>query len=568
MSGWRRAVGAFIGVALLSGLALAVTGSSSVATSFAVAQRTPVARTAANPPPVSGHDLLSALNIAANPAAELVFLVDLSDSMSASAGGLYPYVREQLADYLDTLADQEPDDQVAVITFGNPGTARVIYGPAAPTSDIGLPSDAHEGTTDFGQAFSRALDLLSQPAPGVQAGGVVLLSDGGMSAPKDRLYDGGSGYAAPGWAQLHARAAGLQIPVTGYAVPLTTNPAYIANQKTALSTVFSSVETLPGGTTDLSGELDVLREQVVYEEVSQAVAPDNGRGVRVTWSGLSGTGTSTGTSTGAGPLDLTGPGRRTVQVTFTSLASKVPLYVTGLHAVSLGGAHVTVSGLPVVVPLKPGASITVPVTLTWQKKTVGTSLRGGTRSLSGLLRLTGTVGSAWTQTLKPAFDDLNFAPGGLSGNVARLTAKAAVASDLRERIGQALAVLVAVIVACVVWRMLLFGTLTLMTVDGEQGRAILWLFPLLRFRTRRMIRRKGSMVVTKQPFGDTRITVRLWLKGMPSHKIRLGPGGTAMAAGVEITHRRLFRRQAGQGHGGEANDPLLRSAVANSSPDR
>jgi hypothetical protein len=303
---------------------------------------------------------------------------------------------------------------------------------------------------------------------------------------------------------------------------------------------------------------------VVYEEVSQAVAPDNGQGVRVTWSGLPGT----GTGTGAGPLDLTEPGRRTVQVTFTSLASKVPLYVAGPHAISLGGAHVTVSGLPGVLPLKPDSSVTVPVTLTWQKETVGTSLRGGTRPLSGLLRLAGTVGSARTQTLKTAFDDLNFAPGYLSGNVARLPAKAAVASDLRERVGQALVVLAAVVVACVVWRMLLFGTLTLTTVDGERGRAVLWVFPLLRFRTRRMIRGKGSMVVTKQPFGDTRITVRLRLKGMPSHNVRLGPGGSAMAAGVEITHRRLFRRQAGQGHGGEAGDPLLRSAIADSSPDR
>ncbi len=327
--------------------------------------------------------------------------------------------------------------------------------------------------------------------------------------------------------------------------------------------MFSSVETLPGGTTDLSGELDVLRQQVVYEEVSQAVAPDNGRGVRVTWSGLPGTGT------GDGPLGLTEPGRRTVQVTFTSLATKVPLYVAGLHAISVGGVHVTVSGLPVVLPLKPGASVTVPVTLIWQKKTVGRSLRGGTSTLSGLLRLAGTVTSAWTQTLKTAFDDLNFAPGVLSGNVARLTAKAAVASDLRKHVGQALAVLAAVIVACVLWRMLLFGTLTLTTVDGEQGRAILWWLPFLRFRTRRMIGRKGSMVVTRQPFGDTRITVRLRLKGRPSHKIRLGPGGTAMAAGVEITHRRLFGRQAAQRHGGgEARDPLLRSTTADSSPDR
>src|SRR5262249_7122167 len=194
---------------------------------------------AADPPAVSAQGILSALGVASNPATELVFLLDLSDSMSASSNGPYQSVRQQLPQYLTTLARQEPQDQVAVITFGNPGTARVIYGPATPQAEIGLPGDAHQGTSDFGPAFAKALDLLAQPPSGIQAGGVVLLSDGGMSAPNDKTYDGGQGYGASGWKGLHDRAAGLTLPVTGYAVPLTENPDFVANQQKALGTVFS-----------------------------------------------------------------------------------------------------------------------------------------------------------------------------------------------------------------------------------------------------------------------------------------------------------------------------------------
>lgn len=566
MTAWTRIPGALLGLALLGGTALAgMTGPSSATMHQAAAQRatvhgatmqgatvqratvqqTPPQRTEENPPPVSAQGLLSALHLSANPAAELVFLVDLSDSMAASEGGLYPYVQDQLPDYLQTLAQEEPDDQVAVITFGNPHTAKVIYGPAAPTPYIGLPADAHEGTTDFGQAFALALDLLATPAPGVQAGGVVLLSDGGMSAPADPLYDGGKGYSAPGWAQLRARAAGLPIPVTGYAVPLTTNPEYIANQKTALNTVFSSVETLPGGTTDLSGELGVLRQQVIYGEVSQTVATDSGQGVRVTWSGLPGTGTA---GPAAGPLNLTERGHRTIDVTFTSLASKVPLYVTDLRADSLGGVDVTVSGLPGVVALKPGQQVTVPVTLSWQPKTVGSSLSGGTRPVSGQLQLAGTVGSTWTQTLKTAFDDLNFSPGVLRGNAARLTADAAVTENSRERLLAEIGLAVAFILAVgLLWQVILLGSLTLTTADGEIKHVTLWLLPVLRFRTKPVIGHHGSMVVSVRPFRRKRMAVKLRLTGMPSHKVRLGRGGKAMAAGVEIVHYQPFKRRTGQG---------------------
>jgi len=476
------------------------------------------------PSAASPQDVMSSLGINPNPPAELVFLVDCSDSMAASAHGLYPYVQQQLPAYLETLESQQPNDQVVVITFGNPGTAQVIYGPAAPTPDIGLPPNAHCGTTDFGQAFSLAIDQLSQAPTGVRVGGVVLLSDGGLDAPADPLY---SSYSTSGWAQLRARAEGLAIPVTGYAVPLTTNPGYIANQQQALTTVFSSVRTLPQGTTNLSGALGVAGQQVVYGEVTKAVAPDSGKGVRVSWSGLPAT-----------PLNLTSQGHVDMKVTLTSQTQKVPLYLTGLH-LAVQGLPVTVSGaLPDTGPLGPGKSVTYPVRLTWQQETIGSSWSGAKRMTGGQLVLTGTVGSTWTSALQSTLDDLQYHPGRLGGATVRLPALAASAS-LLPYVLIALAVVVALVVVGVA-RMLMFGSLTFSPVTGGGGVLRLPALPLVAAGTRRLTGTSGLVIVRGSPI-RSRIRVTLRQSGRTS-SAPLARGGRTMVAGIEIRHRPLFKR--------------------------
>src|SRR6185437_5135841 len=284
-------------------------------------------------------------------------------------------------------------------------------------SDIGLPASADTVGTDFGQAFDLAISQLNPPHGGAKVGGVVMLSDGQLWAPSDKQYDGGQQFNAPGWATLKTKASGLPIPVTGYAVPLTTSKTYIANQVKALRSVFSSVQTLPQGTTDLAEALSAAGQGVLNSEVTQAVSGDSHRGVQVTWSGLPGT--------DGQPLDLTSPGHRDVTVTLTDTAGHVPLYVTGLH-LKAPGLPFTVTGLPATETINPGHLVRVPVRLTWSRHsagctpwhTSGCSLTGSAQRLSGRLVLTGVVGSTWTPTLRSAFDDMDFAVGGLSGNSA------------------------------------------------------------------------------------------------------------------------------------------------------
>jgi hypothetical protein len=483
---------------------------------------------AGEPPPTSAQAVSSALGIDSNPPAELVFLVDRSDSMGAR-GGLYPAVEEQLPAYLQTLASEEPNDQVAVITFGQPGTTQVIYGPGPPTPDIGLPTTAHDGTTDFGQAFAEAIDLLAQRPAGIKVGGVVLLSDGGLDAPADPLYDGGQKYNAPGWNQLHSRAAGLPIPVTGYAVPLTRNPKYVADQKEALSKVFAQVRTLPGGSASLASSLSVAGQQVVYGEVYKKVAPDSGRGVQVTWSGLPST-----------PLDFRSAGHLDVTVTLTSLAERVPLYVTGLR-VSSPGTPVTITAtLPETRSFGRGHdSATYPVRLTWQRETIGSSFTGGERKTTGRLILAGVVGSTWTQPLQSTFAYASFSAGALHGNVVTFGQVAASASELKYLLIPG-CILAALILAGLL-RMLLFGSLTFTAVNQSQGRLLLPPAPVLVWGTRRLIDRGGMVIVRGSPFRG-RMKVSLRLSGKPRATVRLERGGQTMAAGIHIVHSRLLRR--------------------------
>lgn len=532
--GWRRAPAAAAAAATIAAASIALGGTALAAPGV-------VQRPAGDPPSASAQAVAAALHVDANPAEELIFLVDMSDSMGTGTSGLYHTILQQLPEYMSTLAGEDArenkQDQVVVIGFGNPGKTHIIYGPGGPTTDLGLPPAAHLGTTDFGQAFAKALDLLGRPPSGVKVGGVVLLSDGGMSAPADPVYDGGKGYSAPGWKQLQTRAAELPIPVTGYAVPLTSDPAYVENQKTALTTVFSSVNTLPSATANLAGELDVAGQQAVYGEVTGAVRPDSGLGVQVTWHGLP--------ADGDPPLNLTASGQRAITVTLTSRTAKVPLYVTGLNITSPGTSVTAQGALPGVVQLPPGKSVTVPVTLGWQPQAVGSTLTGGTRDMSGSLTLAGSVRSTWTPALQASYDDMSFSPGALQGSTAQFPVKAAAASDAVVLVILWLLVIAAILVALYgLARSVVYGTLTLTTVDGvSASRSLLPPFPVHWYSTRRLIGRQGWLLVYGVPFTG-RLMVWLRVNGMPSAIVRLNRDGRTMAAGVDIRHSGTARQPA------------------------
>ena len=330
-------------------------------------------------------------------------LVDISGSMTSD--GLYPQVQQVLPSFLANLRQQDPQDVVAVVVFGAASDTQTVY-PGPPTaSSIPLPARADSAWTDFGYAFQKALNILSQAPARIKVGGVLLMSDGELDAPDDQQY---ATYSASGWAKLRTMAQGLGISVTGYGLPLTANQTYIQNVNTALAHVFAQRQTLTADLGDIGAQLNLAAQQIMNSRVAAAAQPDSGRGVAVTWPGLPG-------QAGAPALDL-GAGTADIKVRLTSTTSRIPLSVSGLTVTS-SGFPVPVSGsLPGgTVQLAPGRSVTLPVHLTWPKTSGGMSLLGGSRSVAGRLTLDGQVTSPFSAAIGDTFGDQGFRVGGLTG---------------------------------------------------------------------------------------------------------------------------------------------------------
>jgi hypothetical protein len=248
--------------------------------------------------------------------------------MSASENGLYPEVQSELPQFLAALARQDPQDQVAVIVFGNRDDTRTIYPMGPPTPNIPLPGDANSLGTDIGYAFQLGLQQLSLARKNIQLGDVLLLSDGGMWAPNDPTYDAGRRYHAPGWATLRSNVQGLGIPVTGYGLPLTRNVTDIDALDQALTACFGgNQQMLSANFSDLTAQLDGTQGKVQDSRIAVASAPDSGRGVQVTWK-------EPATSDGALRLDLP-RGKANLSVRLTATTRHIPLHVRRRHRTDL-----------------------------------------------------------------------------------------------------------------------------------------------------------------------------------------------------------------------------------------
>jgi hypothetical protein len=491
----------------------------------APATPTLVTAPAAAPPSATPNAVLTALGL--HPHAEIVFLVDTSDSMQT--GGLYTKLTKELTGSFQTLARQQPTDQVVVITIGQGSANELVYGPGAPPLAVGLPAIAHGGTTDFGAAFAIALDELSARPAGITVGGVILLSDGDMLAPFDPTYDGGKGYGAPGWAQLRQRAQALSIPVTGYAVPLTTNKTVIADQDKALSEVFSAVGVLPGATADFAKAFAIVTQRVVDGQVAPTVAKDtqldSEGSVLVTWAGLPPAGSS--------PLNFGSHGKLDLTVILTALTQKVPLYLTDLR-VTAQGLPVTVSGpMPTEVSLQPDQPVPVPVHVTWRGSSGSGTLCGEPQDLSGHLALTAQVGSTWTSALKD-LGDLTFTVGGLRDGLSSvLTGTRPTPVLLWFGLLGVFVFLLLCGAGC--FRARLGGSLTLVYRDGSSGTFELLPWPFARQRTSGLIGQPGLVKVHGSLVRRTMKVMLSW-DGGPREKIDLARGGRDTINGVDIRH--------------------------------
>jgi Mg-chelatase subunit ChlD len=512
-----------------SNRAVAVLVSTLLAASASLAGTPPaLAGTSSAAPPASVAPPAVAAALGVNGiSAELVVLVDISLSMSASRHGPYPQLEQELSAFLGTLAKQEPQDTVGVVVFGAPADTEPVYlGP--PTSAISLPGDATGQGTDFGAAFNVAVNMLSEAPANVQVGGVLLLSDGKLNAPSDTDYDGGRAYHAPGWAKLRARVQALHMTVTGYGLPLTPSRTDLDGVSQALGAVFSQNQILGTDVADLGGELGLAQQRIRDEKVASAAQPDSGRGVRVTWDKLPG-------ADGMSALSLAS-GHASARVTLTATTLRVPLTLTGLTVTSRGLPVVMTGTLPSTsAELAPGHSMSLPVHLTWQPTASGLSLTGGMREAQGQLALTAHVSSPYSPAIRDSFGDAAFSVGGVTGGTS-----ASFAATIPAAVSVLLLVLIIVVILVLLagfaaFRARLGGTLTLTSVDDVSGSLSLPRRPWLSARTDGLIGIPGRMTV-RGTLLKHQMRVRLQLLDRPDGEAELTPGGRTMVAGIDIVH--------------------------------
>lgn len=499
--GYRPAVlAAFAGAALVS------------------AAVTPAPASAASAPPSPS---VVAQRLGANEVpAELVILVDTSRSMKWD--GLYPVVERELPRFLSALKKQDPRDTVAIVVFGARKDTKTVYlGP--PKTKIGLPAKPSSNATDFGYAFEKALGILGRAPATVKVGGVLLLSDGTLNAAGDPRYDG---YSAPGWASLRSKARAMHMSLTGYGLPLRADRAGIASVNRALGMVFAHRTTLGPAFGDLGRELGLARQKVMDDRVASAVRPDTGKGIRVAWPALPGSG-------GAPALDLR-QGHADLRLTLTAMTHKVPLDVTGLR--------VRASGLPVPVTaslttgsahLAPGQSLTVPVHLEWPPLQA-TPSAASVGPVRGRLDVTGHVTSPFTHAIRAGFGDRSFAVGGLNGEDSAVL-MAGIPGPFHAG-PWLIAVLIAAVAAAVAvgLRTQMGGRLILVPPGHAPVTLTLPRFPLISRSTEKLIGVPGRLTV-QGTLRRRRMRLRLRL-GDKAGSVVMKPWDQAFVAGVQVIH--------------------------------
>jgi hypothetical protein len=489
--------------------------SAATATRMAVSRSTSASRKA----------VLRALGVGDIPA-EIVILIDISESVANN--NLYAAIRQDVPTFLRVLANKDPEDLVGVVLFGRPGDDR-ITDPGPPNPGIWLPPVPYSRETDFGHAFQLAVSMFRAPqAQNIKVGGVLLLSDGEVSMPFDDDPTYGTGFTAPGWKKLRTEVQGLPMTITGYDVPLTSNPAFVGNQYTALSQVFHPVQTLPYGTTDLSQALSMAKQNIVDSKVAVAAAPDSGQGVRVSWGGLRGI--------HGKPVDLAA-GHADVMVTVTATTQHVPLHLSGL-SVRSAGLPVTMKGiLPGGRTLRPGQPATLRVPLTWAPRPSGMTMTGSSRTLRGTLQLAGTVSSTFTPTLRSVFGDTAFSVGGIRGGVSPLfmasePAQWNISAWLLAFLG-----VVALLCAAIAFRLRMTGALVVKGVEQESGQEVrLRGRPRLSTRTDELIAEAGRMTV-RGSLRHRGMWVRMRIGERPEFVEFLAPGKEIFPAGITVKHK-------------------------------
>lgn len=347
------------------------------------------------------EDVLTALKVD-EVSADYIVLVDTSITMRKD--GRYGRAVAAVDMFVRTLS---PTDFLSLNTFDT--VAHPVWsGPVGsdPSGIVArLPKKPDGDWTDIGAAMQQSLDDLERPGA-ADVAAVILITDGKLDPdPGTRSSNPYFSKTSPGWKTLRDRAAavGAKHTVNAYGLGLTSG-----TDIALLREVFPSAKLPDLPQSQLAALFDRAKQQARRDTATNLLESDTGS-VELSW------------QMPEGALDLS-TGRADANLVITSSYTRIPVVVLDLSAASTGEMDVQLSELSTGVPLAPGETKVLPVSLGW---TVTDEFRAGKAQVtSGItLEATGTVVSPWEQTMA---EDLNlaFAPA--------LTASVGTASGERE----------------------------------------------------------------------------------------------------------------------------------------
>lgn len=301
----------------------------------------------------------------------------------------------------------QPTDRVALVTFET--TAKVAFDGPASTGAAAimakLPATPTGQRTDIGAGIDAGLKIL-EGANAKPLGAIALVTDGKVDAPGSPYADP----ASPEWAALKTRADALMAKheIAAYALGLVT-----ATDAALLHQPFPDAVDIPAD--QISARLASLQAELLKFQAGEALKPDLERGVAASITGID-----------WGALPSSGSVAGTLKL--TSGYQQIPATVTGLAFTAAGGVPLTFEPLPAEVPLAPGASAEVPVTVRVGASSGASAGAPSAAPASGAsaapdtstVTLTGTVTSPW-QTVMTQDLGLTFAPRVTATATAKVT---------------------------------------------------------------------------------------------------------------------------------------------------
>lgn len=331
-----------------------------VAAAAAIAVLWPATAACAAPPQDDYDEVISALGVAPQPS-DYVVIVDTSGSMANA--GRYAKVRTALSQLSSVLL---PKDYVALLTFDQTAVVRYqgLVGKDPDKIVASLPAVPQGQGTDIGAGIAAGLDQLERKGA-LEVGAIVLITDGGLAAPRQSPYREAGSEA---WQLLRQRAAQLAEGhrIAPYAVALDDS-----SDAKLLKDVFTGV--IDVASNQVEKRLARIDSDLVNVQAAKVLEKDLAAEITTSWS--------------APMTELPrGGGTRTIEVTIASPMKHVPIVLTdlGVSADPLGAAA---TGFPDTIELKPGDSVTLPLDVSWNG------------SGNAYLSLTAQVSSPWQDVI-------------------------------------------------------------------------------------------------------------------------------------------------------------------------